>query len=531
MTRTLRTLMALLLVLSMCLITPAFAEEKPTLTVFFEEVVTIEDLETNAAVLWLEEQIGCNLEFIVAPTGSAEEKMNILLNSGDYPDVFYMSVPNENLYGVESGILLDLTPYIEDKEMMPNFNQFLEYRPNIRNQIKAVDGKTYYLPDYNETLHVLYANKMFCNKGILDELGLGIPTTTDEFYDAMVAFKAAYPDGIGYATCTDGNSSPWSFLTNAWTYSTLGISKSRATSTLGLRNHNGVVESIIDDEEYREALRYLNKLYAEGLLYEGSFTMDGAQLKALLASETPVLFWSGMHNVMYVDAAATPELYANEKPVAPLVGPNGAQYTTYCVANPNPGFAISSTCKNIEAAIKLGDIHYSSLGYWMTNEGREGIEWRHANEGEVTTNVNIPAFAKRNGAYIDGIQNVKLEPRALRAQILEVTGGVTDWEGYDENVAAPWGSYFRSKMTIELYQPLYQEEYQTIPNQKFTIDEEEEMNMYVVSLQNYVAETRVAFITGAKSLDTDWDAYVASLESMGLGTVIELYQTAIDRTA
>lgn len=530
MSRTLRTLMAILLVLSMTLIAPAFAEEKPTLTVFIEETVTIEDLDTNAAVLWLEEQVGCELEFIVAPTGSAEEKMNILLNSGDYPDVFYRSVPNENLYGVESGILLDLTPYIEDKEMMPNFNQFLEYRPNIRTQIKAVDGKTYYLPDYNETLHTLYATKMFCNKGILDELGLGIPTTTQEFYDAMVAFKAAYPDGIGYAACTDTQSRPWAFLTNAFTYGTFGISKTSTTSTLGMRNHNGTVESILDDEEYREALRYLNKLYTEGLLYEGSFTMDGNQLKALLASETPVLFWSGQHNVMYVDGTATPELYANEKPVAPLVGPNGAQYTTYHVPTPNAGFAISSTCENIDLAIKLADIHYSTLGYWMTNEGREGEEWRHAYEGEITTS-GFEAKAKRVGAYISDVQNVKLEPKALRAQIEEVVLGVSDWEGYDENVASPWGSYFRSKMTIELYQPLYQEEYQTIPNQKFTIDEEEEMNMFVVSLQNYVAETRVAFITGTKSLDTDWDAYVATLGNMGLGTVIDLYQTAIDRTA
>ena len=521
--------MALLLVLSMTMIAPAFAEEKPTLTVFIEECVTIEDLDTNAAVLWLEEQVGCELEFIVAPTGSAEEKMNILLNSGEYPDVFYRSVPNENLYGIESGILLDLTPYIEDEAMMPNLNAFLDLRPNLLSQMKAVDGKIYSLPDYNETLHVQYSNKMFCNKGILDELGLGIPTTTQEFYDALVAFKAAYPDGIGYATCTDNNSAPWAFLTNAWTYSTLGVSKSSANSTLALRNHNGTVESILDDEEYRDALRYLNKLYTEGLLYEGSFTMDGAQLKALLASETPVLFWSGMHNVAYVDGGATPELYANEKPVAPLAGPNGAQYTTFMPSVPGAGYAISSTCENIELAIKLADIHYSKLGYWVTNEGREGIEWTWAEEGQLSIS-GTPAVAKRAGAYISGIQNVKLEPRALRAQINETASSPFDESAYDENDPAD-GAFFRNKMTNELYVPYYQTEYQTIPTQKFTIDEEEELSMITVSLQNYVAETRIAFITGTKSLDTDWDAYVESLNTMGLGTVIELYQTAIDRTA
>ena len=108
--RSLRILIAVLLMLMVCFTAvPVLAEEVPTLTLFIEEVATIEDLETNAATLWLEEQVGCNLEFIIAPTGSAEEKMNILLNSGDYPDIFYRSVPNENLYGIEAGILLDLT--------------------------------------------------------------------------------------------------------------------------------------------------------------------------------------------------------------------------------------------------------------------------------------------------------------------------------------------------------------------------------------------------------------------------------------
>lgn len=528
MTRTLRTLMTLLLVLSMTMITPAFAEEVPTLTIFLEEVVTIEDWETNAATLWMEEQLGCNLEFIIAPTGSGEEKMNILLNSGDYPDIFYRTVPDENLYGIESGIVLDLLPYIEDAEVMPYFNAVLSYRPNLLSQIKAVDGKVYAMPHLNETLHVQYSNKMFYNKSLIDELGMGVPTTTEEFYNVLVAFKAAYPDGIAYATCTDGNSVPWAFLTNAFTYSTFN-QNSDASNMLGLRNHNGTVESILDDEEYREALRYLNKLYAEGLLYEGSFTMDGAQLKALLASETPVLFWSGMHNVMYVDGSATPELYANEKPLEPLIGPNGAQYTTFCVSNSYPALSISSTCENLELALKFADIHYSSEGFFNLNEGREGIEWDWAEEGALTI-TGEPAVADRLGAYISGQQNVKWEPLAIAAQIGEICGNTFDGSAYDENDPAQ-GSFFRSKMTSDLYAPHYQTEYQTLPLLKFTLDEEEELSMIAVALENYVAETRIAFITGTKSLDADWDTYVASLERMGLGTVVELHQTAVDRTA
>ena len=90
--------------------------------------------------------------------------------------------------------------------------------------------------------------------------------------------------------------------------------------------------------------------------------------------------------------------------------------------------------------------------------------------------------------------------------------------------------FFRPKMTAELYVPYYQDEYQTIPDPKFNSEEEEELSMISVSLENYVAESRVAFITGAMSLDNDWDAYVSSLKNMGIDTVIDLYQTARDRT-
>ena len=100
-----KTLLLAMLILCMSMTTvPAFAaEDVPTLEIFIEEVVTVEDFETNAATLWIQEQLGCELDFIVAPTGSAEEKLNVLLNSGEYPDIFYRTIPNENLYGVESG--------------------------------------------------------------------------------------------------------------------------------------------------------------------------------------------------------------------------------------------------------------------------------------------------------------------------------------------------------------------------------------------------------------------------------------------
>lgn len=76
-------------------------------------------------------------------------------------------------------------------------------------------------------------------------------------------------------------------MTNAFTF--------RTDNTYGLRlNKEKKVETCFTTDEYREALRFMNRLYSEGLLYEGSFTMTVDQMKSLLVEEgEPVLFFTG----------------------------------------------------------------------------------------------------------------------------------------------------------------------------------------------------------------------------------------------
>ncbi|OAH14239.1 hypothetical protein [Streptomyces jeddahensis] len=38
------------------------------------------------------------------------------------------------------------------------------------------------------------------------------------------------------------------------------------------------------------------------------------------------------------------------------------------------------------------------------------------------------------------------------------------------------------------------------------------------------------FITGKKSLDSDWDSYVSQLDQLGLKRFLQIYQAAYDKT-
>ena len=70
----------------------------------------------------LEEKTGVEVEWQVYSAATWEDKKNLILSSGDLPDVFYMNAVNVNdvTKYAPQGMFLDLTDYIE------------EYCPNLR---------------------------------------------------------------------------------------------------------------------------------------------------------------------------------------------------------------------------------------------------------------------------------------------------------------------------------------------------------------------------------------------------------------
>lgn len=67
----------------------------------------------------------------------------------------------------------------------------------MKSSITAPDGNIYALPQINECYHCDNALKLWINKAWLDKLGLQLPTTTEEFYQVMKAFKEQDPNGNG----------------------------------------------------------------------------------------------------------------------------------------------------------------------------------------------------------------------------------------------------------------------------------------------------------------------------------------------
>ncbi|OUS67694.1 hypothetical protein B1748_35860 [Paenibacillus sp. MY03] len=500
-------------------------KEKVTLKVLIPQGPEVIDYSTNEFTKWLEELTNVHLDFQTYPV-SQPEQLNIIFASGDFPDLFIrtgLSDVNEQKYGVEQKLILPLQNYIEEQTV--HLKKLLQDTPELKGVITATDGNIYGLPSLNECYHCMYGNKLWINQSWLDKLELSTPTTTDEFLEVMRAFKEMDPNGngkpdeipmagaaIGWHTAAD------SFLMNAFELD-------NSLDGLKMVVRDGKVQSNAVTDGTREGLKFLNQLFEEGLLYNASFTQSSDQLKQLANSHEEVLgaFAAGA-NVNVIDGTANPERYRHYTTLAPLKGPDGTQYTTYFNSFPYGGgsFVISSRTEHPEVAIRLADVFFNPERVYG-----EGTQWRKAEEGEVGI-TGLPAKIKILKPYSSEPQNETWldigEPLITNESLL------TNATDPDIDPYSPEGlGKLLMLETENKYEPYTPTDVSLLPPLKFLSDELDQVSTLRVELDNYIRESRAKFIMGNMNLESDWDAYLAAMDRIGLPKIVELMQTAYDR--
>jgi putative aldouronate transport system substrate-binding protein len=363
---------------------------------------------------------------------------------------------------------------------------------------------------------------MWYNTMQLEKLNLEPPKTADEFYNALVKYRQANPGGVPLSGEV-GHIIP--FLINMYTYYPAGFG-----NEFGLILSGGKVSTMLNSEGYRSALEYMNKLYREKLLYEGTFTMDTNQLRALINSPgEPVLFMGQMHNVVFVDGNQSPELYAHQRALPPLAGPNGTRYVSFQPTDILPSGAISSSCKNVEKAAAFLDLWYDLESSLTIISGVKGVNWDYADPGAVGIDGMSPATYKRLTEYNLAPQENCWEPVTM-VWNPGPSFSILQGDRNPDYTKPTLGAQLRQFETVAKYRPAYQDTYQSLSPAKFTSDENEALSTLRVSLENYIKQMRVAFITGERNLSSDWDTYVQGLESQGMSRLAGYYQAAYDRT-
>lgn len=499
--------------------------EKITLKVMTGANASVEDFDTNEFTKYFEELTNIHVEWEIVPASTVTEKLNLALASGDLPDVIMtMNVTPEQqaLYG-EQGLLLPLNDYIEKYGV--NTKKMFEESPLVKSTITSADGNIYALPAPNECYHCSMRQKLWIYEPWLTKLNLKMPTTTEEFYEVLKAFKTQDPNGNGLADEIPFSGAPQAnqsstlttsvenFIMNSFTY---------APFTRLYVNDEGKVDVPFTKEGWKEGLTYLNRLYTEGLMDPQALTRDAAQLVQL--GENP--------NVPILGAASGPNMSAMTQlngssgrwlefvAVAPLKGPEGVQVTQYDPYQVAPGmFVITNKAANPEAAFRFADALYDREITLRSTVGEPDVDWRWAEADELGLNGEKAVY--KDMSKFGVTQNkqwsqtgIAYRPNSLRLGLVANPDNPLDSILYNE--------------TKEKYEPYRVDVKTVLPPINFTVDQSSEIADLSKTIYDYTNEMMARFIIGDLNIDTEWDNYLETLNGMNMTRYLEIYQEAYD---
>ncbi len=496
-------------------------KERITLNLGVKDYKYVEDYETNAYTKWLEEQTGIDLEFTVFPSSNHMEKLRLQVASDSkLPDILInLSLGEADLKNFgESGAIIDLRDMIENegywvKQMFENAidSDYL--------QRSILTGEAmYYMPYYIEQPGNDYSLKAFINKKWLDELGLAMPETTEDFYNVMKAFKERDPNGngkqdeIGITGSKNGwNETVIPFLMNSFVYDNMDNR---------MVVEDGKVYAAFTTEEWREGLRYMKRLTDEGLFDVQSLTQDNSVLKTLAQNPGDNIigaFVSGSPDALF---GVDNERLAEYEAIPPLKGPDGVAYAYKSNGGSNMGGIITRDCENKLAAFRLLDFMMSEESALRSRYGVPGVDWTEAQEGDVCIFDSIGVEPRiRSILPYNATQNSHWYAQNPQFRSYEIANGIV-WDGNPLD-----GEYFKAK-ALSAY--IDKEPEERVRKLKLSDIETDEYATLSSDIKSYVTEMTSLFIIGRKDIDKDWDEYITTLNNMDVDRYTELVQLGYD---
>ncbi|MCX7708454.1 MAG: extracellular solute-binding protein [Clostridia bacterium] len=291
----------------------------------------------------IEEKTNTDLEVIAPPQSSYNEKLNVMLSSGQIPDIFAVRKAMDNMQ-----------VYAARGYTMP-LDDLLKKAPDITSQIDkkymeyvTVGGKVHGVPMY-----VPMTKNLWLRKDMMDKYGVKLSETptTEEFYNEMkkMADKGIVP--FTFPKFLDN----LPFFTNPFgAYFGIG------------QNKDGKFYDGFNTPEMKEALTYINKLYKDKIWDKEFLTNENAKIREMLYSGKAASTIDYFNRFIYF-AAESEKIKAPTEfvPIYELKGPKG-QGGNHNEAI-NDVLAISAKSKVAERALEV-------IKYYVFSE--EGVKLR-----------------------------------------------------------------------------------------------------------------------------------------------------------
>lgn len=474
-----------------------------------------------------------NVEFEVEsvnPEAMAERK-SLAFNSGELPDIMInMNLSTTELYkyGVEEGLLLQMDRYINE-DLTPDILRYMDSdNTQIRGNVTAPDGHIYTMPWVYSMEDAGIFQKIFINKGWLDQLGLEMPRTLEDFTAAMYAIKNADPAGVGsdkmYPFAQEMGANTY-YLLNAFGYNTTdGYGASPA-----IRGGKVTIPAY-DIEVYKEFITLLNQYYKDGIVAPNFFQLENTENIGKLAGGQ-----SAIYNmpVYAVGIQTWQDWYA----CYPLTSAyqKEASWPTPNVVNVG-NFAVSADTKYPELCMMIANLTFNnSTDYnqalWLGTPEAEyayGFPQRYVTENGTLNWPELPngmdSWTWLTTTFV-GFQPAwgTIELPESGEKLAELYEGLATTSKATVELAVEQnnGDMHYRATTAENVMPYAGESFPAI----YYVDSEtqEKINEYWTVIVPYIREQVALFIVGERPLD-EINKFASELEAMNIGEYLAIFE-------
>lgn len=460
------------------------------------------------------EKTNVSFDINVIPATEYENKKSLLVNSGDAPFIIPKTYDDSSY--VAGGQIVPISDWVQ---YMPNYQKAVKawgMDKDLKAKLKS-DGKYYVLPGMWEVAGGGYSYMI--RKDIFEKAGVDVKAlegkwTYEDFYEALKKVKAY--TGAKYVMSDEFNGKSTLNITAVAYGVTGGWGVAKGTR---FNEQTKQFEFADNTNDFKDYVTYMNKLVKEGLLDPESFTQDDKTAQAK--------FYKGDTYVMN----ANYQILADSK--TKMQVPNADLYMIVQPGGPKGMLQIETS--RLENGVMISQNALKKLGkdkfiemlrfvdwLWYSDEGQTTSLW--GVEGETYTkdasgNITLKPDISYNGMNPNATKKLNVDfgfgggnfayGGSVKLKMSKMTEGEKD---YNNRILS-----MRKARTLA-------------PPIMGTPDESEQLNLISKPLMDYVDTMTLKFVTGQASIATDWNAYVAQVESLGASRYVKMANDIFNKT-
>lgn len=454
----------------------------------------------------LEKRTNVDIQWQNLPVGQEATKLDLIFASGLLPDILlFPDRAKTDKLGV-NGALIPLENLVTKNapNIAKTFSKMKSEIQFFKERVYSADGHIYNIPTFTPAganAGMTWAIREDWCKNV----GLSIPTTTDELYTVLKAFKEKDPNKNGKADelplVSRNDNYYLQFLVNSF-----GVQSGLFWDPKASSIKYGPLDS-----RYKEAIAFISKLYAEGLIDPEYLSNTNDQLIAKVSSDRAGMFLGGADSFIGASHDALKKLNKNFNLVSmlPVAGPYGDRFKQTAGSRIQFRGSITSACKKPDVAMKFLDYAFSDKGHELLTWGIEGQTYT-----KVGNRYQILDFVTRNS---DG-----LSPQS-----------VIDSFGINPSLPHVYDAVANKTLSTPFVATIY-DKYASVPGilredpQFVLTTEESDQGKKYIDMLKYVSPSIAKFIAG-KTPMSEWDSFVEQVKKLGGDDYVKLYDSAYKR--